>query len=81
MSSKEKESSKLREQLDQANGEKEGIKQQMQEVVQDKIGFKFKLEEQREKMEMLVVENAELKKKVTDLEDDTKRFRKQVKQL
>lgn len=48
----------------------------MQEVVQDKIGFKLKLEEQREKMEMLVVENADLKKKVADLEDDTKRLRK-----
>jgi hypothetical protein len=30
-------------------------------------------------MEMLVVENAELKKKVVDLEDDTKRLKKQVK--
>ncbi len=30
---------------------------------------------------MLVVENADLKKKMIDLEDDTKRLRKQNKQL
>jgi hypothetical protein len=45
MATKEKETIKLREQLDQVTGEKEGIKQQMNEVVQDKIGFKLKLEE------------------------------------
>ena len=32
--------------------------------MQDKIGFKVKLEEQREKLEMLVVENATLKEKI-----------------
>lgn len=53
----------------------------MQEVVQDKISFKLKLEEQREKLEMLVVENADLKKRSMDYEDESKRLRKQVKQL
>ena len=53
----------------------------MQDVLQDKIGYKLKLEEQREKLEMLVVENANLKEKVTDQEDEIKRQRKQVKQL
>lgn len=53
----------------------------MQEVVQDKISFKLKLEEQREKLEMLVVENADLKKRSMDYEDESKRLRKQVKHL
>ncbi len=38
----------------------------MQEVVQDKIGFKLKLEEQREKLEMLIIENTDLKKNSAD---------------
>lgn len=29
----------------------------MQEILQDKIGFKLKLEEQRERVELLAVEN------------------------
>jgi predicted nuclease with TOPRIM domain len=45
----------------------------MQEILQDKIGFKVKLEEQRDKLEMLVVENATLKEKIQALEDDCKR--------
>ncbi len=53
----------------------------MQEVVQDKIGFKLKLEEQREKLEMLVIENVDLKKRALDYEDEAKRLRKQAKQL
>lgn len=53
----------------------------MQEVLQDKIGFKVKLEEQRDKLEMLVVENATLKEKVQQLEDDCKRVKNQVKKL
>jgi predicted nuclease with TOPRIM domain len=39
------------------------------------------LEEQREKLEMLVVENVDLKKRALDYEDEAKRLRKQAKQL
>lgn len=81
MAAKEKDQARLREQLDQVSQEKEGIKQQMQEVVQDKIGFKVKLEEQREKLEMLVVENADLKRKAAEYEDHKKQLKSQIKQL
>ena len=44
----------------------------MQEVLQEKISIKLKLEEQREKLEMIVIENANLKEKITELENDKK---------
>ena len=44
----------------------------MQEVLQDKISFQLKLEEQRERLEMLSVENHNLKEKVIELEEDGK---------
>ena len=37
----------------------------MQEVLSEKIAFKLKLEEQREKLEMVVLENGNLKEKIT----------------
>jgi len=33
------------------------MKGKLNEILQDKIGFKLKLEEQRERVEMLTVEN------------------------
>lgn len=47
----------------------------------DKIGFKIKLEEQKERVEMLAVENQNLKDKVTELEDDARQARKNLKSL
>lgn len=81
MAAKEKDLGRVREQLEQATQEREAIKQQMQEVVQDKIGFKVKLEEQREKLEMLVAESAELKKRASEYEDHKKQLKSQIKQL
>jgi hypothetical protein len=49
--------------LDQALNDRLSLKQQMQEVIQDKIAFKLKLEEQKEKLEMLLQENLNLKEK------------------
>ena len=42
---------------------------------------KVKLEEQREKLEMLVVENADLKRKAAEYEDHKKQLKSQIKQL
>ena len=44
----------------------------MQEILEDKIGYKLKLEEQKERLEMLSIENQNLKEKVGDLEVDAK---------
>jgi predicted nuclease with TOPRIM domain len=57
------------------------IKAKMQEVIQDKVGYKVKLEEQRERAEMLATENAGLKERITEVEEESKQFRKQIKQL
>lgn len=53
----------------------------MQEVVQDKIDFKVKLEDQRERAEMLATENAGMKDRINEVEDEAKQMRKQNKQL
>ncbi len=73
MAVKEKESNKLKDQLENQLTDSKSLKQQMQEILQDNIGFKVKLEEHRDKLEMLVVENATLKEKIQALEDDCKR--------
>ena len=39
----------------------------------------MQFEEKREKVEMLVVENNNLKDKIHDQEDDIKRFKKEIK--
>lgn len=57
------------------------LKGQMQEILNDKIGFKLKLEEQRERLDMLTTENQHLKEKVTDLEEDNKQLRRNAKSL
>ena len=48
------------------------MKSKMQEILEDKIGYKLKLEEQKERLEMLSIENQNLKEKVGDLEADAK---------
>jgi hypothetical protein len=48
----------------------------MQDIIQDKIAFKLKVDEQKDKLELLAQENTNLKEKVTDQEEDIKRLRK-----
>ena len=48
----------------------------MQEIIEDKIGFKMKVEEQKERIEMLALENQHLKEKVGELEEEAKYNRK-----
>ncbi|CDW82092.1 viral a-type inclusion protein repeat containing protein [Stylonychia lemnae] len=81
MLTKSKEIPKLKEKQDQLAQEKEVIQNQLQEVLQQKLDFQMKLEEGRNKTEMLVVENATLKEKVSNLDEEIKRLRKQIKQL
>ena len=52
----------------------------MTEVLQEKISYKLNIEEQRERLEMLVKENFNLKDKVTEQEDEIKKFKKEVKE-
>jgi len=53
----------------------------MQGVIQDKIDFKVKLEDQRERAEMLATENAGLKDRINEVEEEARQMRKQSKQL
>lgn len=48
----------------------------MQEILGEKIQFKLKLQEQTDKLEMLIEENKNLKDKVNELEADNKGLRK-----
>jgi|LauGreDrversion4_2_1035121.scaffolds.fasta_scaffold1648124_1 hypothetical protein len=48
----------------------------MQEVVQDKVAYKVKADELRDRAEMLASENAALRDRVTEGEDEAKQFRK-----
>eukprot|EP00347_Sterkiella_histriomuscorum_P018330 403345918 len=81
LSLKQKDIPKLQQKIDQFTQEKEVIQAQLSEVLQQKLDSQMKLEEGRNKTEMLVVENATLKEKVGTLDEDTKRLRKQNKQL
>ena len=57
------------------------IKSKMQEVLQDKIQYKMKLEEQRERSEMLATENQSMKERVAEIEEEARGLRKQIKGL
>lgn len=57
------------------------MKSKMQEVVQDKMNFKLKLDEQKDRLEGLAEENRQLKVKVTDMETEAREGRKMVKSL
>ena len=50
-------------------------------MLQDKISYKLKCEQQRERSEMLALENQQLKDKVGELEEEGKTHRKNVKGL
>ncbi len=52
----------------------------MQELLDDKIGYKLRLEEQRERLEMLAVENQQLKERMQELEGDSRQLRANLKQ-
>jgi predicted nuclease with TOPRIM domain len=49
--------------------------------VQEKISFKVKLEEQREKLEMIANENGTLKEKFSQQEEEIKSLKKRIKTL
>lgn len=47
----------------------------------EKISFKIKLEEQKEKLDMIVTENSNLKEKINNQEDEIKNLKKKIKSL
>ena len=51
------------------------MKAKMHEILEDKIGFKLQVEEQRERVSMLSTENQSLKDKVVALEQELKQTR------
>lgn len=79
MSVKEKEAIKMKEQLDTTSSDLKRAQLETQNAVTDKLQAKIKCEEQREKIDMLVVENNNLKDKIHEQEDDMKRFKKEIK--
>lgn len=54
---------------------------QLDKAIQEKIQYKILADEKRDKVEILNDENKSLRVKIQDLEDDIKRYRKQLKQL
>ena len=59
---------KLKDQLESTQQEHKLMKNQMQEILQDKISFKLRLEEQKEKLDMIGQENSILKERLHDME-------------
>ena len=53
---------------------------QIDKAIQEKIQHKILADEKRDKVDILNDENKSLRQKVQDLEDDIKRYRKQLKQ-
>ncbi len=81
MAVKEKEAMKVREQLDQTSGELKRAQLETQNAVSEKLQGRLKVEEQKEKIDMLVIENNNLKEKIHEQEDDIKRFKKEIKKF
>ena len=57
------------------------IQEGVDKAIQEKIQFKMQADEKRERVEILTEENKSLRLKVIDLDDDNKRFKKQMKHL
>lgn len=55
------------------------LKSKMQEILEDKITFKLQVEEQKERLSMLVVENQTLKDKVQGMDQELKQTRLSLK--
>lgn len=71
----------MKNNLEAAQTESGQMKAQLNEVLSDKIEFKVKLEEQRDRLEMLVNENQQLKEKVASAEEEIRNQKKLVKNL
>ena len=65
---------------DKADQENE-FQKHIDKVIQEKIQFKMHSDEKRERVEILSEENKSLRTKIMDLDDDSKRYKKQIKQL
>ena len=57
------------------------MKTKMQEVIQDKINFKLKLDEQKDRLDLITTENANLKERLASVDEDAKQHRRTIKQL
>ena len=55
---------KLREQLDGKENEKQQLKVQIADALQEKLTHKLRLQEQSEKFDTLITENASLKERI-----------------
>ena len=76
-----KESLKSKEQADVLSAEIASLKKQLQEVVDDRISLKMKLEEQRERLEAHLTEAQALKDRLAIAEEQAKYASRIEKQL
>ena len=53
----------------------------MDKAIQEKIQFKIHSDEKREKLEIMTEENKNLRMKLQDIDDDSKKLKKQMKGL
>ena len=53
----------------------------MDKAIQEKIQFKMNADEKRERLEVLSEENKSLRNKIYDMDDDLKKYKKQIKNL
>ena len=60
---------------------REEMKEAMDKSINEKINFKIQLDEKREKTEILNEENASLRTKLKEIEEESKKYRKQAKAL
>ncbi len=76
-----KESLKFKEQADIVSTENNSLKKQLQEVVDDRISLKMKVEEQRERLEALLAEIQGFKDRLTIADEQAKYTQRIEKQL
>lgn len=76
-----KESLKFKEQADIVSTENNSLKKQLQEVVDDRISLKMKVEEQRERLEALLAEIQGFKDRLTIADEQGKYTQRIEKQL
>ena len=60
---------------------REEMKDAMDKAINEKINFKIQLDEKREKAEILNEENTSLRNKLKEIEEESKKHRKQAKAL
>ena len=57
------------------------LQENMDKAIQEKIQLKINYDEKRERLEVLTEENKSLRNKIYDMDDDLKRYKKQMKNL